>query len=803
IDEVSFFESIQTEPEVLFIHDIQGSGLSVTNPNGLVQVEGVVVGDYQGSDELSGFFLQEEDSDADADANTSEGIFVYCGGCAVDVSEGQIVEVIGIQEEFFGMSQIDVPAATNGGVSITNAGNNLSLVTPASINLPAPASTAAEGTFEQYEGMLVEFVDELTATEYFEMARYGQIVLSEGGKLKQYTNVNAPDATGYANYLAEIAKRRIILDDLNNVQNTTDPVYHPQPGGFSTTNFIRGGYTVSSLTGVMHWSFAGQSGTDAWRIRPQITNPVSFNPVNPRQPAPEPVGGDIKVATLNVLNYFTTIDVTSSNNSGDCSPSGTLDCRGADSASELQRQTDKLVAALQAIDADIYGLVEVENNPTVSLQTIVNALNAVVGAGTYDFVNTGYIGTDAIKVAFIYRTTTVDLSGSFAVLDSSDFVDSNNTGSPKNRPALAQTFEVIDTNNPSFGEKFTAVVNHLKSKGSGCGTGDDDTTTGQGNCNVTRTKAAQKLVDWLATDPTGSGDPDFMILGDLNSYAMEDPIQAIKAGADDTPGTSDDFTNLILQFTGLDAYSYVFDGQWGYLDHALASASMAAQVTGLTEWHINSDEVSLLDYNDAIQDAGEASFEAKPGTNTLFAPDQYRVSDHDPVIIGLSLDGLEPVLVNNNLSNTSSSASYNPTPVANAPAGVYTISATFQNISAATIRSVYFEVTTLSGGNLLLNADGGPGGVGSTLSVPLDTAGEDGDLVLSPGESFTVDFEIGLKKRQGFSFFVDTYGVVTDGVAMKSLFADNLGSFTFEIEDGQLTPTADSGQNLYFPLLIK
>ncbi len=79
------------------------------------------------------------------------------------------------------------------------------------------------------------------------------------------------------------------------------------------------------------------------------------------------------------------------------------------------------------------------------------------------------------------------------------------------------------------------VVNHLKSKGSDCdGIGDPDTGDGQGNCNLTRMAAAQAMVDWLATDPTGSGDPDFIIMGDLNSYAMEDPIDAILAGPDDS-----------------------------------------------------------------------------------------------------------------------------------------------------------------------------------------------------------------------------------------------------------------------------
>ena len=106
----------------------------------------------------------------------------------------------------------------------------------------------------------------------------------------------------------------------------------------------------------------------------------------------------------------------------------------------------------------------------------------------------------------------------------------------RNRPALAQTFEEVAT-----GARLTVVVNHFKSKGSGCGAGDDDTTTGQGNCNGTRTLAAEALADWLATDPTGSGDEDLLIIGDLNSYAKEDPIAALQGAG---------YTDLVAEFGG-------------------------------------------------------------------------------------------------------------------------------------------------------------------------------------------------------------------------------------------------------------
>jgi uncharacterized protein len=195
-----------------------------------------------------------------------------------------------------------------------------------------------------------------------------------------------------------------------------------------------------------------------------------------------PVGGNLKVASFNVLNYFTT-----------------LNSRGANDALEFERQRDKIFAALAAIDADVVGLIEIENNGT-ALADLVTGLNEWIGTETYAAVVTGPIGVDEITVAFIYKPATVSLVADYAVLDDPSFTNPRGYLNPDgtlaqfSRPALAQTF--LDN---TTGGVFTAVVNHLKSKGSACGEGDDDAV--QGNCNVTRKLGAQALVDWLATDP--------------------------------------------------------------------------------------------------------------------------------------------------------------------------------------------------------------------------------------------------------------------------------------------------------------
>ena len=374
---------------------------------------------------------------------------------------------------------------------------------------------------------------------------------------------------------------------------------------------------MTNVVGVLDFAF------DLYRIHP--TQGADFAVQNPRPEEHAAVGGSLEVAASNVLNYFSTIDT----GVFICGPLENQECRGADDPDEFTRQKDKIITALAEIDADVVGLMEIENHPTdEALADLVAGLNAEMGAGTYEYIGSGSIGPDAIRIALIYKPSRVTPVGTDAVLDSDEFLDPNNLGRAQNRPAQAQTFEENAT-----GERLTVVVNHLKSKGSECGTGDDDPV--QGNCNLTRTLSAAVLADWLATDPTGSGDSDFLVIGDLNSYDKEDPIDALTAGSDDTAGTGDDFTDLILQFEGEDAYSFLFDGQLGYLDYALANRTLLGQVTGATEWHINADEPDLIDYDTEFkQDAQDA----------IYAPDQYRSADHDAVVVGLALDQTPPVV---------------------------------------------------------------------------------------------------------------------------------------------------------------
>ncbi|MEO7295520.1 MAG: ExeM/NucH family extracellular endonuclease, partial [Candidatus Limnocylindria bacterium] len=350
-------------------------------------------------------------------------------------------------------------------------------------------------------------------------------------------------------------------------------------------------------TAIVHQGFG------SYRLQP--VGEITFDGAADRPTSAPNVGGRLQAAAFNVLNYF----------NGDGMGGGYPTSRGAENQVEFDRQHDKIVAAIGAMDAEVVGLMEIENDggdAVPAISTLVDGLNETVGAGSYAYVETGVIGTDAIAVAIIYQPDEVTPTGDFAVLDST--VDPR-FDDGANRPVLAQTF--IET---ATGAVFTVAVNHLKSKGSGCGAGDDQPDHLGGNCNGTRTAAAEALADWLATDPTDSQDPDAMIIGDLNSYRMETPISALRQA---------DFTDLLAEYEGRDAYTYVFRGASGYLDYALSTPSMSEQVTDAAPWHINTDEPPVLDYN--------TNFKSPNHQATLYAPDPFRSSDHDPVIVGLDL----------------------------------------------------------------------------------------------------------------------------------------------------------------------
>lgn len=583
---------------------IQGTGAATGIAGQVVTTRGIVVGDYEGaSPGLRGFYLQ--DDTGDGNTATSDAVFVFDATNTDRVNVGDRVAVTGTVGENQGQTQVSATAFAACGTGT---------VAPVDVAFPVASDTF----LEQFEGMLVRVPQSMTVTETFQLGRFGQVTVASGGRLQQPTNVTTPGAAALA-LQAQNDLRSLIVDDASQFQNV-DPIVFGRGGSpLTASNTLRGGDLVSGMVGVMTYTWAGNSASgNAYRLRPlgALGGAVPlFIANNARTSSPAAVGGTLRVGVLNLLNYFNTFTGCTFGVGG-----GAADCRGADNSTEFERQAAKTVAALLAMNSDVIGIVEIENDgygASSAIVELVARLNAATAPGTYAFINpdatngVNSLGNDAIKVGLLYKPSRVTPVGTTAVLNSTAFVNGG-TASPSNRATVAQAFR--QPNNAVV----VVNVNHFKSKGSGGGC--VDLGDGQGNCNTVRVIAAQALSAWLATDPTGTGEPDVLILGDLNAYAKEDPITTLQSAG---------FTNLVAQFLGDAAYSYVFGGQWGYLDHALASRSLVSQVTGVAEWHINADEPSVLDYNTEFKSAGQLV--------SLYSADQYRVSDHDPIVVGLNL----------------------------------------------------------------------------------------------------------------------------------------------------------------------
>lgn len=574
------------------IFQIQGSALgtaSVSPLNGqTVTTEGVVTAVFPG---LNGFYMQ--DANGDGNPLTSDGVFVYLGtGVTPTVSVGQKLRLQALVSEFNTVTQL----GNVSNLQVLSSGNQL---LPTDISLPEQV----EGDLEAYEGMLVRISTPMTASQNYFQGRYGQVSLSAEGRMIKPTNLYPANASAALQLTDDNARRRLMLDDGSSMQNPNPIPY------IGEDNTLRAGDVVENLTGVIDHGLITASSTGPRDYKLHPTAPVQFSRENVRTSAPAKVGGNYKVASFNVLNYFTTFTngATANGQTGQgCRLGNSVsasNCRGANNLVEFNRQRNKIIRALTAINADAVGLMEIQNNGTTAAQNLVDGLNAVLGANTYAVIAdpASGTGTDAIKVAMIYKPARLTPTAG-ALSD---------TNSINNRPTLAQTFQAAN------GEKFSVLVNHFKSKSCSDSAGANaDQGDGQGCYNPQRLAQANQLLQFIQTVKNQANDPDVLVIGDLNAYGKEDPVLVLEnAGLQDQ----------IARFNGQDGYSYVFDGESGYLDHALANADLAAQVAGTVHWHINADEPFVIDYNT----------EFKP--QDLYTDSPYRSSDHDPVIVGLQL----------------------------------------------------------------------------------------------------------------------------------------------------------------------
>lgn len=548
---------------VVAIAAVQGSGERSPMLGEVVTVEGLVT---HAARAPNGVFVETPTGLDDRDPATSDALFVAFDGDAP--APGTKLRVRGTVAELGG-----------GAATATTVIADEQVVCGTASLAPATVLAAAPRDWESHESARVRLPGPLTVTGNFGARSDGTFDLSFEGRLWQPTEHLPVGAEAQA--LAQrSAHVRFVLDDFS-----ADPLPFERPGMLAHAQPWRTGTQVFDI----HALVDERDGT--LRLQ-RIESPQLRTEQAPRPPPP-PLPSGIRVAAFNLLNFF----------NGDGAGGGYPTLRGARDDAAKDRQRDKLVAAVVALAPDVAALMEVENDgygPRSAIAEFTRALNEKLGAeGDYRYIRVrgGRIGGDEISVAMVYRVGAVRPLGSAHVLARGAFAR-------RSRVPLLQAFAPI-----AGGEPFAVVANHFKSKrcGQDMPESDRDRRDGQGCWNATRTAAARELAAWLARDPTGHARDATLIVGDLNAYGEEDPLRALRAAG---------YVDVIARYVGPEAYSFVYAGLSGRLDHALAAPALAPRVIGAAEWHINADESDAFAY-----------------WGPLFAPDPYRSSDHDPLIV--------------------------------------------------------------------------------------------------------------------------------------------------------------------------
>ena len=616
------------------IPDIQtpGDGDDSQLINQTVETKGVVTAAYPKGENanlkgLEGFTIQTPGTGGtwDPARTASDGLFVFMGKSSATMpSIGDCVVVKGKVAEYSGVK--NATAATQ---SLTQLlPQSITAATDCDPVKPTELSgVPTQDQMEALESMLVLPKDTWTITDNYKTNRYGTLSLTPGTEvLRTATDVVAPGAAAQA-YEAENAAKTIDLDDAS----TTDLTNFKQNGHKERYAYLangapaRVGYHVTFTKPVVLESRFG-----SFVFQP--TQMTAGNPdrspvtITGERPAAPSVSGDTKVATFNVLNYFSDLGENEPGCKGyedrDHKYVTDKNCklRGAWSSQAFANQQTKIVQAINTIDADVVALEEIEN-PVASgvstdrdgaLKSLVNALNAAAGSEVWAYVpspSTVPANEDVIRIAFIYKKAKIAPVGDSVIYD-----DPAYTGLA--RQPLAQEFKPITDANHE-GKNFVVIANHFKSKGSAPknlsgaeAAANTDNGDGQGNSNGVRVKQARALATFAQRF---NGTPTLLV-GDFNAYTKEDPLKVLTdAGWAHESGHGDS--------------SYVYGGRSGSMDHVFANSAAHPLITEVKSWAVNAQESIAFEYSRANYNAYLA-FEAD---------NPYRASDHNPEIIGLNL----------------------------------------------------------------------------------------------------------------------------------------------------------------------
>lgn len=558
----------RTKPSALYC-DEKHSTWSALVEGKRISAQGVVHGAFQGDNELGGFFVQGFDHD--------QGLFVVSPKSDWKAEEGQWLNIRGELRPYYGGWKVAGDVAVNYCGDKPTRTRNLSL------------PLLAEESLNDYLFQRVELKQDMVVIGNYDLHRYGTLDIATE-RLYVPTQVELPGEHAN-NRSAYNSARRLVLDD-RSWQEYPNQVVYPN-GQLSMQNPVRSGDTVNNLEGIL------VKVGERFHLHP-VTTPKFFS-TNPRPEAPALASGDLRIASFNVLNYF----------NGDGQGGGFPTARGAATEEEFYRQRAKTISAMAHMDADIYALMEMENDgfsAHSALADLTQGLNEQVEGEPFEFLraDASGIGSDAITQAFIYRADVVMPMGDLTWTEEGPF-------SWGSRPPLLQNFRVLSSN-----KEVALIANHFKSKG-GCPRRDDDPNANQGDgqaCwNSHRVEAAAALTGWLRSNPKSLHHQNWILLGDFNAYQQEDPMRLL---------LDEGYKNVAFEFAPEGA-SYVFRGESGSLDHILVHESIYQAVVDMAYWHINADEPIAFEY--PLKNRNEWQQEH------FYTPKSYRSSDHDPVVI--------------------------------------------------------------------------------------------------------------------------------------------------------------------------
>jgi 5'-nucleotidase len=639
----SFSFQIASPAAAVPIAAIQGTNTDTSPYAGQsVATEGVVTAAYPVGG-FNGFFLETGGAGGtpadDATPGASDAVFVFGSISTGQVTVGESVRVTGTVQEFQGETEIGSP-------TVTKLDTPLPAVTPDVVPWTGLATDAQK---EAHEGELIAPQGDFTVSDNFDANFYGSFTLAAGDlPLRQPTDAGRAGSAQAQATAADNAARMVTLDDGSSLNYSTSANNGTPLPWLTPTNPVSVGSRVSFHQPViLDYRFS------LWNFQPtkQVTDDgtavATFSDTRAGNQQPAAVTG-VRLATFNVENYFpmtgqayvakglgtcTYYNDRAGNHIGVNTCTGTNGSpgpRGAADDASFARQQSKIVTGINRLGASVVSLEEIENSVVfgeprdTALAGLVDALNAAAGSTVWAYVPSPSADKlpptadqDVIRTAFIYKPADVTPVGPSTVLTSASGPGQSFSIA---REPLAQGFKKAGATDA---DAFLVVANHWKSKGTGTPLypGDEEDTSSpavdQGAYNATRVHEAQDVNTFAAQVAASLGTNRIFLVGDFNSYTHEDPLEVLYA---------DGYTDLGSALDPAEQ-TYSFNSLEGSLDHVLASPAARAMATGADVWQINAQEAVAYAYSRYNYNA----------TLLFNGADPFAASDHDPVIVGLTL----------------------------------------------------------------------------------------------------------------------------------------------------------------------